>query len=254
VSAPAQPVAHTCRLCRRTLTALERLRGTTCGRLVCQHTATEQRRAAERAADLASRRTAAAKAWRDDSLQRAAVVWMQPHRTRLVEVHAAERREQIAHLFSVAEQAATVATVAEPASPGPALPGRVCAFCGGRCCRHGAFTHAFVDRTLLQRWVDAHPGSTAQDAAADYAARLPREHVEGSCLHHGRDGCTLPREMRSDICNRHACDSLVEARQRIADGAPDGLVVAMPGANTVQRGAWLTETSARRLTRRPRPT
>jgi len=241
------------------LTPLERLRGEVCDRLACRRQATDARHAAARAADLAARRAAAARVWQQPGLLAAPVVWLQPHAARLAPVSEDERGGQLAHLQALldaeavdAEPVATEPPPIEADGSASALPGRVCAFCAGRCCRHGAFTHAFVDRTLLQRWVARHPGASLGDAAADYAAHLPREHVEGSCLHHTRNGCTLPREMRSDICNRHACDGLINAQQRVADGTPTGLVVAMPATDHVQRAAWLGEEASRTLPRRPR--
>jgi hypothetical protein len=236
----------TCRLCQQPLLPLERRQGAVCRRAACRHRAVEEAQARARAAELQLRRAAVAPT--------APLLWLQPHRARLVRVSAAERREQRAHLNALADGSAEDLPAAQDASSAPTapdasvLPGRVCAFCAGRCCRHGAFSHAFVTRALLERWVAAHPGSTLRDAAADYAARLPERHVEASCLHHGAAGCTLPREMRSDICNRHACDALVRARQLVAEGAPEGLVVAMADRGAgVQRAAWLTDAQARAL-------
>lgn len=247
---PTVPPGPThCRLCRRPLLPLERLDGAVCRRAACRHRAVEEAQARARATELQARRAALAPA--------APVLWLQPHSARLVRVVAAQRRAHRAHLDAL------VAGSAEPAPDAPAMdvaaaapdasamPGRVCAFCAGRCCRHGAFSHAFVTRALLERWVAAHPGATLRDAAAEYVARLPERHVEASCLHHGAAGCTLPREMRSDICNRHACDALVATRRRVAEGTPDGLVVAMAGRGAgVQRAAWLTEAQTRAL---PKP-
>jgi hypothetical protein len=244
---PALP-PPACRLCGQPLQPLERLQGAVCRRAACRLRAADEALAAARTAELRARSAALAPA--------GPLLWLTPHRARLVRVTAAERREQRRHLAALVD--ATVSTTPPPtdeaaATPddASALPGRVCAFCAGRCCRHGAYSHAFVDRALLERWVAAHPGSTLQDAAADYAARLPERHVEASCLHHGAAGCTLPRAMRSDICNRHACDALTAARDRVADGAPEGLVVAMAGRGAgVQRAAWLTESGQRVL---PKP-
>lgn len=241
---PALP-PPACRLCGQPLQPLERLQGAVCRRAACRHRAADEALAAARTAELRARSAALA--------PNAPLLWLTPHRARLVRVTAAERREQGRHLAALVDAAAPPPPTDEDAATpddASALPGRVCAFCAGRCCRYGAYSHAFVDRALLERWIVAHPGSTLHDAAAAYAARLPARHVEGSCLHHGAAGCTLPREMRSDLCNRHACDALVAARERVADGAPEGLVVAMAGRGAgVQRAAWLTETQARALPR-----
>ncbi len=258
--------AHTprpCRFCGQALNAIERVQGDSCQRLDCRRAVTTERAAAAMAADLLARRQAASKALQHAGPLRAPVIRLETHAARLARVRATERRAHRAHLCALAAgEAAEPGTPEErpvPSAPVPALPGtstltdRLCGFCAGRCCRHGAFTHAFIDRALLQRWVAARPGSGLQDAAADYAARLPAVHVEGSCLHHGSSGCTLPRAMRSDICNRYACDGLVQARQHVAHGAPHGLLATMPAAERIQRAAWLAETATHLLPpRRPR--
>jgi len=268
----AQPQMSTdCRFCGLPLTPLQALQRQSCGRAACRHRHQLDAQAAAQAAELQARRRVAVAAGGDARALQAAEVQLEPHRGRLVPGRAAQRRAQIAYLQALAAAVdavdaddttntdttaiATTAAAAEPAPhaaaqhtpPGPTAS-QVCAFCGGRCCRHGAFTHAFIDHTLLQRWVGAHPGATLHDAAAAYAARLPDRHVEGSCLHHGRSGCTLPREMRSDICNHHACDGLVEAQRQMAAGAPEGLVVSMAAGGRVQRAVWLSDAGAQPLT------
>jgi hypothetical protein len=261
----AQPqMSMHCRFCGRPLTPLQALQHKSCERAACRRRHELDAQAAAQAAELQARRRVAAKATGDTRALQAAAVQLQPHRARLVPSRVAQRRAQIEYLRALATQGASMqasdashATEAATAShPQPPAPGptasQVCAFCGGRCCRHGAFTHAFIDRALLQRWVDAHPGATLHDAAAAYAARLPDRHVEGSCLHHGRSGCTLAREMRSDICNQHACDGLIEAQRQMAAGVPEGLVVSMAAGGRVQRAVWLSEGGAQPLTQRPR--
>jgi hypothetical protein len=79
-------------------------------------------------------------------------------------------------------------------------------------------------------------------AVAAYVARVPAATVPGSCVFHGADGCGLPREMRSDTCNRYLCDGLVELRaelgRRAAAGAPArAAYVAVVEDGRVTRGA-----------------
>jgi len=215
---PAPPA--TCRLCSAPLSALQRLTGDVCLAPRCRLAAARERTRARRDADLAERRAGAARLWQDDGLQRAPVVWIERHATRLVPLPAAVRRVQAAHLARLAAQlsAAPAADGSDPADPGhpgdplppddtPLAPA-LCTFCGGRCCRYGAGTHGFVTTELLRRWLERHPQAMPADAAAAYRQALPRQHVEASCPYHGRHGCTLPQAMRSDICNRYACDAL----------------------------------------------
>lgn len=244
-----------CRYCGQALEPLERLRGDSCRRLRCSLEAGRERMRQSREAALARRRQRDARQWQAPELAAAPVIWLQAHLTRLVPLPAAEREEQARHLQGlVAELERTpVAAAAEapPATVEPLTQG-LCTFCRGRCCRYGRGHHAFITAALLQRWLQHHPGATPQQAADDYLARVPRRHVENSCLHHGAQGCTLPREMRSDICNRYACDGLVQAEERVGAGAPQGLVAAMEGGAGLARAAWVRHDATRPLLRRTR--
>jgi hypothetical protein len=242
-----------CRFCGQPLQPPERLRGSVCRRLPCAMAAGRERVVDLRDADLARRRRRDTRHGQAPGLAEAPVVWLQNHGTRLVPLPEAERDKQARHLQGlVAELARARVAAAEdppPAASEPLTEG-LCTFCRGRCCRYGRGRHAFITAALLQRWLRHHPGAQPADAAADYLARLPQRHVENSCLHHGPAGCTLPREMRSEICNRYACDGLVSAELQVNEGAPHGLVAAMEGGAGVARAAWVQPGATRRLLRR----
>lgn len=244
-----------CRFCGQALQPLERLRGDACRRLPCSVAAGRERMQQRRDAALAHRIQRDARQWQAPELAEAPAIWLHKHETRLVPLPAAERAEQARHLQAlVAELERAPVTAAgdpPPATTEPLTQG-LCTFCRGRCCRYGRGHHAFITTALLQRWLQHHPGATPQQAADDYLARVPRRHVENSCLHHGAQGCTLPREMRSDICNRYACDGLVQAADREAAGAPQGLVAAMEGGSGLARAAWVRHDTTHPLLRRAR--
>lgn len=92
-----------------------------------------------------------------------------------------------------------------------------CATCRGKCCASGR-DHAHLDTDSLAHIVTSH-GWTAAEALAAYAAHVPRTHYRDSCVYHGTDGCALPRDMRSDVCNRHLCGSLTQIARAMSDGA-----------------------------------
>ena len=146
------------------------------------------------------------------------VLWIVPHATRLTRLPAELRAAQVAYLDGLANSDGAAASA--PADAGsqaePVVPaeGHLCGWCGGRCCGQGGFRNAYLGLPHLRRWQQDHPGSTLQDAAAAYAERMPEQHVETSCMYHGARGCTLDRTMRSDICNRYACDGLRELQHR----------------------------------------
>ena len=41
-----------------------------------------------------------------------------------------------------------------------------------------------------------------------YLERVPEVGYEGSCIFHGKQGCTLDRSLRSDVCNSYFCGGL----------------------------------------------
>lgn len=239
-----------CRLCGDTLSVLQKLGGDVCNGLDCRRVAAREQALRVRDAELAARRDSAARRWQAPLAASAPVIWLERHETELVPVARTARLAQRAHLLRLAaEVAAQPAAAAEtPVDDGGETPlaGALCGFCGGRCCRYGATSHAFVTAELLRRWLARHPGQTAADAAAAYLALLPRQHVARSCLHHGRQGCTLPAVMRSDICNRYACDGLRELQDA---GAPAAMVAAMQRDATLGDTALLQPTGFRRLPR-----
>jgi len=92
----------------------------------------------------------------------------------------------------------------------------LCAHCAGNCCANGAQQAAFVDHTLLQAWLHAHPGLSLQDAFADYLSRLPDEHVAGQCCYQSASGCSLPRDQRAATCNHYRCEALDALGQHLS--------------------------------------
>lgn len=238
MKAPLPFAPRGCRWCGQALSALERVQGEICHRLDCRRRSTDARRSAERAADIARRQQAGALAQQRPGMAQAPVLWLQAYQARHVPVAAAARRDHAAWLVALA---ATPAPAAPPppaaaAAPGPAIGGRVCAFCSGRCCALGAHRHAFIDRALLQRHAETATGGDVAAAALDYAARVPRLHARGGCLYQGHEGCVLPRTMRADLCNTYRCEPLVEAERQGGDA--DGVVLAMALPHAAPRVAW----------------
>lgn len=220
-----------CRFCGAPLLTLQRLRGNVCHGSACRFRAGRERALQRRDAELQRRRT---RAGVPPTLP---VIWLAPHATTLVPLPAAARAAQARHLAALAAGVLPAPTPAPPPVAATPALGQACAFCRGRCCRYGAGRHAFITGQQLARWVAAHPGRTPAEAAADYLRRLPARHVEHSCLHHGAQGCTLPPEMRSDICNGYLCEPVAQALP-----LPPAVVAMEGGATGVQRAAWVDET------------
>lgn len=102
--------------------------------------------------------------------------------------------------------------------PHPAAIDAACCLCHGKCCLNGGPNNAFLETGDIDRFRLRNPGSTEAEALQTYAALIPEHHVLGSCVFHGQTGCTLPRSMRSDLCNTFLCSG----QRQIAEGLETG--------------------------------
>jgi hypothetical protein len=82
-----------------------------------------------------------------------------------------------------------------------------CALCKGWCCRNGN-DYAFLDERALARMRRARPEMSASAILQLYDKRVPAVGYAGSCIFHGKLGCTLDRSLRSDVCNSYFCGGL----------------------------------------------
>jgi hypothetical protein len=143
-------------------------------------------------------------------------------------------------------------------SSGAGMAGRLCAFCGGGCCTLGG-EQAYLGADTMRRFMDAHPALSNEEVLSAYLGRVAARTRSGSCINHTATGCTLPRAMRSDICNRFACEPLarLEAAARAAQPVQTVFIVrrkqdhwqrANPHLdNAVNACAVLRETGLRRI-------
>ncbi len=108
-----------------------------------------------------------------------------------------------------------------PSDPAPVRRwlGAICAACRGDCCVAGR-DRAFLDGATLRRQMTFHREGerAAAEVVEAYLRRVPARSVEGSCLFHGEEGCSLPREERASICNTYECAGLRMARRLQAFG------------------------------------
>ena len=122
-----------------------------------------------------------------------------------------------------------------------------CATCRGACCTRGG-THAFLSADRLRRTASENGlADTGAALEALYTAHLPTTHYTDSCVFHGERGCTLPRVLRSDTCNRYLCGGL-SALNRALTGAPgETAVVGAATWSSIERIAVIDESGARSL-------
>lgn len=137
------------------------------------------------------------------------------------------------HLKDIIAQANLAGDEAPPAdtvatASRSTLPGQVCALCRGGCCTRGGDT-AYLSADTMRRVMAQQPHWRPEQVMSAYLDRLAPKTQVGSCINHTASGCALPREMRSDVCNRYLCESQKELQGRL-DEAP-----ALRGVVVVQR-------------------
>jgi hypothetical protein len=76
-----------------------------------------------------------------------------------------------------------------------------CSLCKGWCCRNGE-DNAFLDETTMASVRCARSALNVRAVLRLYVERVPEVGYEDSCIFHGKQGCTLDRSLRSDVCNR----------------------------------------------------
>ena len=216
-----------CRWCGATLSALARVRGDVCDAMDCRRHATDARNTARRAVALGHVRAAAACADDAPELATAPVLWLRQHDADVAAPLASDVEALRAHLRAMEAEPPRAPGLAEDDPPSPAIAGALCALCRGRCCRGGLRGKAFIEAHQLRAWLAQRPDARWDDAVDHWLGFVPAEHLDASCLFHASTGCALPRDRRSEVCNRFACDALEQACD-LATAAPD--VVVLVGA------------------------
>ncbi|MDH5181774.1 MAG: hypothetical protein OEZ39_18205 [Gammaproteobacteria bacterium] len=102
----------------------------------------------------------------------------------------------------------------------------LCTLCKGGCCIKGA-EHAYLSVFSMRQYMDEHPDVTAADIVDLYLSHVPALGIQGSCINQTRSGCSLPRELRSDICNGYYCDTLKAWKQQAMASEQDGAVLVV---------------------------
>ena len=133
-----------------------------------------------------------------------------------------ERREaHLRHLRAIIDEAfATPLTrspapqMTEPSQQSAALPGMLCGLCGGGCCTDGGDI-AYLSPDTIRRVAAAEPGFDEESILNHYIGMLPARSMVNSCIYHTQNGCALPREYRSDVCNNYACKSFTILQERV---------------------------------------
>ncbi|QDV42142.1 hypothetical protein Enr13x_19850 [Stieleria neptunia] len=238
--------APQCVVCGVGLTVSEQAVGKTCSRSECKTRRVRQQAQAESRRQQALRdRVAMAEQALVESksipAQTDRVLGVLPsNRRRLVGISKRQLRPFIDRLMGIISQAAAIrfgnATLEDdgvgyktPVDLAPselAILGNGCAVCRGHCCFQGR-GHAFIHVDTVLGYMERHPDQRPRDVLQAYVSRIGPKAYEDSCVYHAENGCTLPRDMRSKVCNGYLCKGLDEILDRLQDSSPEVFVISV---------------------------
>lgn len=98
----------------------------------------------------------------------------------------------------------------------PAL-GAACGLCGGHCCATGGDSAWLEPNTIRRFRYQLSPVADTR-IIEHYLGFLPDYGYENSCIYHAENGCSLPRGIRSNVCNQYLCKGLAELVQGLENG------------------------------------
>lgn len=216
-----------CIFCRQSLSVHERATGETCGAARCKNRALRANLRAQ--AQLQSTLRTRARA-RLDSVARSQAI--AAHEQLAIGILPSNDRRQANlpakrigrfrdRLMQIISQAAAIRSstdggdettddsvaAEEFSTPEQAILGNACAVCRGDCCSQGG-DHGFIQVETIIDYMARHPQRRPRDILHDYLSQLGKKTYDGSCVYHTASGCSLPREMRSHICNGFLCKGL----------------------------------------------
>ncbi|WP_231759733.1 hypothetical protein [Microbulbifer elongatus] len=102
----------------------------------------------------------------------------------------------------------------------------ICGTCRGACCSSGGET-AYLSPLSVRKASALYPDLDKDGIIELYLSRVAPVTIENACINQTPDGCSLPRELRSDICNAYFCDPLLEYHRESAEQSPKPAVLAI---------------------------
>jgi hypothetical protein len=241
-----------CVVCGAILTLHERFSGGICGNWRCRETKLGEALKAHRL------EAAAALGISDPETFEPVVV---PFRPRPIVTLSDERREGflnfleeiLKEVFGGGEPGPEPPPSDDSEAPSPerialaeAAAAMVCGACGGVCCHHGGYSHAFLDSETLRRLLPARPDLTLEEVGNAYKAYLPEAHFKDACVFQARTGCALPRHLRAPLCNGYQCRGLKEAVEKLAQNPARRFIVIARENNRIIRSAFVDRSGIQR--------
>jgi hypothetical protein len=258
------PAHQRCGVCGRMLTTPEIARGA-CADPTCQRVWLVERPLAEREARRQALVSRAA-AWRDASAVDGAVtdpaafipvpvpsnpyhtVPLPPSRREALREHLTEKAT-LALARRAAADPAELPPLPEPSSsawaslppPSPAMQrvlAQACAACRGSCCATGR-NHAYIGVDTMLAYCEQHPDASLDEIVDAYLAHVASDTMSTGCVYQVEQACTLPRTMRSVICNGYYCESLVELQRVHQHDSPLRVFLAPDAQGQFDHGVFV---------------
>lgn len=109
-------------------------------------------------------------------------------------------------------------TVNGTSNPLP-VAAQACAICQGYCCAKGG-DQAYLNKETILRCLLKHPELGVTDVAAFFLSHLEKYTYKDSCIYHGENGCSLPRNVRSGTCIGFECTGVRRLIERLTGRGP----------------------------------
>jgi CDGSH-type Zn-finger protein len=128
------------------------------------------------------------------------------------------REKQIAYADDPPYESEPAAVHNGNSEPLPVV-GQACAACQGNCCVQGG-DRAYLDVETIPRFLKKHPELEAADLVEWFLSHVEAYTYEDSCIYHGVNGCSLPRDARSTTCNGFECTGVRRLKERLTGQGP----------------------------------
>ena len=113
------------------------------------------------------------------------------------------------------------------------MANRLCEMCKGGCCPAGD-DHAYLSASTIMQLIKTKPELSITEIHEQYLSRIASKTVVGACINQTELGCSLPRYMRSNICNGYYCEPVKAYLDHETQAAVEKqkVVIAVKWSNT----------------------
>ena len=107
----------------------------------------------------------------------------------------------------------------------------ICCMCKGGCCTSGK-EQAYITVDTIKRYLSEFPEASEIDILDHYLSFVSSETIDGACINQTKNGCVLPKALRSDTCNSFYCDALKSYHASMEDKLDSRIALVIQRANS----------------------